>query len=131
MGTADDAGFANAMGHFYEQVAIQLDDFLHDNIKSLQPEQRDFLEEYLEKAIDYANNFYTLSDQIAFAGSAAYFKAVSDATGDINQALTRIKNIDKIITISAGVITLAGAIATKDGGGITSSLQSVMDAIKS
>jgi hypothetical protein len=131
MGTKDDAAFANSMGHFYERVALQLDDFMHNNIKSLRQEQRDFLETYLEQAIDYANAFYTLSDKIAFENSAVCFKAVSNATGDINHALEKIKNIDRIIAISAGVITLAGAIAAHDGGGITKSLQSVMDAIKS
>jgi len=39
-----------------------------------------------------------------------------------------MKDVDKVINITAGIISMASAIVSRNGGGILSSLQSVLKA---
>jgi hypothetical protein len=131
MGTTDDALFANTLGRFYQGLAQQVGDFLHTNIASLSDSEIDVISDDQTRLTTYANTFFSLSDNIAFENSAVYFKGVSDATGTIDTALKKISDTNKVINIAAGCITLAASIASKNGSGITSSLQSVLSALRS
>jgi|SRR5882757_2570897 len=130
MSTPDDAIFANKLGHFYQAIAQQLGDFVHTHIGSLSNEKIDALSNDQTTLITYANTFFSLSDKIAFEQSEIYFKGVSDSIDTINEAIKKMDDINKVIKITAGVITLAAAIVTQNGGGIVSSLQTVAGAIK-
>ncbi|HMH21313.1 MAG TPA: hypothetical protein VK563_06040 [Puia sp.] len=130
MGTTDDAKFANTMGHFYQALAGQIGEFLHTHIKSLSDGQIGILSGDEERLISYANTFFSLSDNIAFENSASYFKGVGDATDAIGAAMKKIDDINKVIGIAAGCITLAAAIVSANGQGIVSSCQSILAAAK-
>jgi hypothetical protein len=128
MDTIDNAEFANNLGHFFQTVAQQTGDFLHSNIDTLSRDRIDLLSDEQTRLITYANTFFSLSDAVAFDGSDQYFKAVSAATDQINQNLKTMKDVDKVINITAGIISMASAIVSRNGGGILSSLQSVLKA---
>jgi len=130
MGTVNDAIFANKLGHFYEDLAQQLGGFLHTHIGQLSKDQVDTLSDSETQLNSYANAFFTLSDTIAFQQSDVYFKGVSDTIDAVNADIQKIADINKIITISAGVISLALAIFSENGGGILSSLQTIAGAVK-
>jgi len=103
---------------------------VHTHIGSLSNEKIDALSNDQTTLITYANTFFSLSDKIAFEQSEIYFKGVSDSIDTINEAIKKMDDINKVIKITAGVITLAAAIVTQNGGGIVSSLQTVAGAIK-
>jgi hypothetical protein len=130
MGTVNDAIFANRIGHFYQAIAQRLGDFVHTHIGILPKESIDALSADQTQIITYANTFFSLSDEIAFDQSDIYFKGVSDSIDTINEAIKKMDNINRTITISAGVITLAAAIVSQNGGGIVSSLQTIVTAAK-
>lgn len=58
------------------------------------------------------------------------FDCNSDTIDSIDNAVKGINDINKAITIAAGLITLAAAIVTENGGGIVSSLQTIAGAVK-
>lgn len=131
MDTFDYAGFANAMGGFYQQIAHAMGDYLQNNITTLaaSPGQfRVFCDEQA-RIISYANTFYSLSDQIAFAGADALYKSVTTATAGMNTDIRKIESADKWINFSAGIISLGTAIVSRNGGGILSSIQVIKDAL--
>jgi hypothetical protein len=128
MDTIDNAVFANNMGHFFQTIAQQAGDFLHSNIDSLTRDRIDLLSDEQTRVITYANTFFSLSDAIAFDGSDPYFTAVSAATDKISQSLKEMKDVDKVINVTAGIISMAAAIVSRNGGGILSSLQTVLNA---
>lgn len=130
MGTANDAVFANKLGHFYLTFAQGLGDYLHTHIGSLPQDRVRVLSDEQTRVITYANTFFSLSDKIAFEQSDIYFKGVSDSIDTINAAIKKMDDINKVIIISSGVITLAAAIVTQNGGGIVSSLQTIIGAAK-
>ena len=130
MGTANDAIFANKLGHFYLTIAQGLGDFLHTHIGTLPQDKVRILSDEQTRVISYANTFFSLSDKIAFEQSDIYFKGVSDAIGTVNDAIRKMEDINKVIIISSGVITLAAAIVTQNGSGIVSSLQTIGAAVK-
>ena len=131
MGTVNDAIFANKLGHFYQDIAQDLGEFVHTHIGALSKEDAATLSDGQTQIINYANQFFSLSDKIAFEQSDIYFEGVSDAIDSLDKAVKEIKDINKVITISAGVISLALAILSENGGGIVSSLQSIVGAVKS
>jgi hypothetical protein len=131
MGTTDNATFANALGHFYQNLAQQVGDYLHTNIQTLSNSDMDLISQDQIRLTSYATTFFSLSDSIAFEGSDAIFAGVSNATGTINAALKKINDTNKVINIAAGCITLAASIASKNGDAVKTSLQSILSAIKS
>jgi hypothetical protein len=130
MGTLYDAIFANKLGHFYQNMSQGLGGFVHTHIGTLSKDQIDSLADTQSQFINYANTFFSLSDKIAFEQSETYFKGVSDSIDTINDAVKKMDDINKIITVSAGVLSLALAIVSENGSGIVSSLQTIVTAIK-
>jgi hypothetical protein len=123
------AEFANLVGRFYQNLATQVGDTIHQNIGKMGNDQVVVLMGDQTRLISYSNTFYALSDRIAFDGADMYFKSVVDATGQISDALKHIDRVDKVISIAAGVITLAGGIVSRNVGMIASSLQTLQAAI--
>ncbi|HEY2580325.1 MAG TPA: hypothetical protein VGI43_00875 [Mucilaginibacter sp.] len=130
MGTAADATFANQLGHFYESVGDQIANYINQHVDTLSQSDLGSLSDSQTAISNYANQFFTLSDNIAFADSDGYFTQITAATGEITQALNTIAETNKIINIVAGVITLAEAVVTANGGGIVSSLSGLIGAIR-
>src|ERR1700761_1070874 len=106
------AEFANLIGRFYQTLATQVGDTLHQQIGSLSKEQASVLMGDQSRLISYSNTFFSLSDKIAFEGADVYFAKVNDATGQISEAMKHIDKVDQVITISANVIMLAGGIVS-------------------
>ena len=130
MGTVNDAIFANKLGHFYQDIAQDLGEFVHTHIGQLSNDQIDTLSDDQTTLISYANTFFTLSDNIAFQQSDVYFRGVSDTIDTINADVKKITELNKIITLSAAAISLALAIVSQNGGGILSSLRTIAGAVK-
>ena len=123
------AEFANLIGRFYQTLATQVGDTIHQNIGKIGDDQVTVLMGDQARLISYAQTFYSLSDAIAFAGADVYFKKVQDATGSITEAMKHIDKVDKVIGISANVITLAGGIVSKNTSMITTALTALKGAI--
>jgi hypothetical protein len=116
------AQFANFIGRFYQNLAMQVGDYLHQSIGNIPNEQVSILSDDQTRLISYSNTFFALSDTIAFEGADVYFKSVQDATADINAALKHIEKVDKVISISAQAITLAGGIVSQNPAMIIAAL---------
>jgi hypothetical protein len=130
MDTVQAAQFANDIGRFYQTLAGQVGDYLHQNIGTISTSQQSILSDDQTRLITYSNTFFSLSDTIAFAGADDYFQKVTNSTAQITDALNHMQTVDKIITISAGVITLAAGIVSQNGSTIIGSLQSIAQCIK-
>lgn len=124
------AQFANFVARFYQNLAVQVGDYLHNNIGIIPNDKLSILSDDQTRLISYSNTFFALSDNIAFQGADVYFKSVQDATGEISDALKQIDKVDKVITIAANVLTLAGGIVSKNTGMMTTALTALKGAIK-
>ena len=124
------AQFANLIGRFYQTLAMQVGDYLHQQIGIISNDQVSILSDDQTRLISYSNTFFSLSDSIAFNGADEYFKSVTAATGQITDALNHIDKVDKVITIAANVIALAGGIVSKNTGMITTALSGIKGQIK-
>jgi len=124
------AQFANFIARFYQNLATQVGDYLHENIGKIPDDSFTILSNDQTRLISYSNTFFALSDTIAFEGADLYFKKVQNATDDINDALKTIQKVDTVITIAANVIALAGGIVSKNTGMITTALTALKGAVK-
>ena len=125
MDTIAAAQFANFIGRFYQTLAMQVGDYLHDKIGTIPSSQVSILSDDQTRLISYSNTFFSLSDTIAFQGADTYFRQVQDATAQISNALKQIQRVDTVISIAANVITLAGGIVSKNGTMITGALSAL------
>jgi hypothetical protein len=124
------AQFANFMARFYQNMASQVGDTLHQSIGNIPDEQARILADDQVRLLSYSNTFFSLSDAIAFQGADEYFKSTQDATGQITDALKHIEKVDKVISITANVIGLAGGIVSKNTSMMTTALTALKDQIK-
>ncbi|HLZ16327.1 MAG TPA: hypothetical protein VKQ08_04780 [Cyclobacteriaceae bacterium] len=126
----ENAQFANQLGHFYQSVAAQIGNYIHENIGTpgLSRPDLDILSDDQTRIISYANTFFSLSDKIAFADSDVSFGKITAAQEEIKNAVTHIDNSNKAIGIAGGVISLAAAVVTCNASGIATSLGSILAA---
>ena len=124
------AQFANFIARFYQNLAMQVGDYIHEHIGDIPDNQLSILSDDQTRLISYSNTFFALSDSIAFQGADVYFKKVQDATADINKALQQIQKADTVITVAANVIALAGGIVSKNTSMITTALTGLKGALK-
>lgn len=123
------AEFANIIGRFYQTLATRVGDTLHQQIGTISKDQASVLMGDQSRLISYSNTFFSLSDKIAFEGADVYFKKVQDATDEITEAVKHIEKVDKIITISANTIMLAGGIVSANPSMIMGALTQLKSAI--
>jgi hypothetical protein len=126
MGTADDAILANKLGQLYQEIATSLEDYLHVHAGELDKQDRDLLGKRVSNMLDFSDKFFSLSDQIAFAGSDDTFKGVVAAAQSAKAAIGHIAKVNKVISISADVITLAASIVMQNGPGVVGAVQSIV-----
>jgi hypothetical protein len=123
------AEFANLIGRFYQTLATQVGDYIHEKMGSITKDEFSILSGDQTRLITYSNTFFALSDRIAFDGAEIYFQKVRDAMGQINEALKHIDKVDKVIEISAHVISLAGGIVSKNPAMIKAALSALKEEI--
>ena len=124
------AQFANFMARFYQNMAAQVGDTLHQSIGVIPDSQASILADDQMRLLSYSNTFFSLSDAIAFQGADEYFQSARDATGQIADALKHIDKIDKVISITANVIGLGGGIVSKNTSMMETALMALKDQIK-
>lgn len=120
------AKFANMLGHFYQNIAKSLGDYLHGNISNMSKVDADVLADDITRITTYGNTFYSLSDAIAFSESDTYFQSIETATSKINAAVSTIDHINKAVKIAAAIITLGSAVVSKNGQSIAAALASLI-----
>jgi hypothetical protein len=131
MGTADDAKLANKLGQLYQEMAASLEDYLHIHAGELDKQDRDLLGERVSNMLEFSDKFFSLSDQIAFAGSDDSFKGVAAAAQSAKDAIVHIAKVNKVISITADVMTLAASIVTQNASGVVGAVQSIVADVRS
>jgi hypothetical protein len=121
----DYAALATQLGALCTNVAQEIGAYIDQNIGNLPDDKVTSLEQQLDQISAAANQFLSLSDQIAFADLATYVQGVQNATAQIQQALKTIANIDKAIAIATAVLELATAIFTQSGSALGAAVQTI------
>jgi hypothetical protein len=73
-----------------------------------------------------SNQFFELADTITFGADQQYFDKATQATTVINANLQKIATTDKWIAFAAAVVSLGESILTVNGGGIVSSVSTIL-----
>jgi hypothetical protein len=119
---------AIAIGNLYQQIAQQMGDYLQANIVDMSKDPA-FLSQFTDdqtRILSYSNTFYSLGDSIAFGNDQAYFQQVDQATQVINANIKTIQTTDKWINFAGAVISLGASIVTGNGGGIVTSVETIL-----
>jgi hypothetical protein len=119
---------AISIGNLYQQIAQQMGTYLQANIVEMSKNPV-FLSQFTDdqtRIISYSNTFYSLGNKIAFNNDQVYFQQVDLATKAINANIQTIQKTDKWINFCGAVISLGASIVTANGGGILTSVETIL-----
>ena len=115
------------LGRFYKGVAFEISEYIYHNISTIPKDQLTKLFDDETRISTYANTFFSLAENLVFSDDTQIV-SLTNATEEVNIALKKIKKLNKIINISASVITLATAILNGNPQTIAKSVAEVIGA---
>jgi len=121
----DSAKLAFATGKMFQAVAGAIEDFVL-NSPPLGDDVNARLQALQNELTHNADQFFELADTITFGTDQQFFDKVTQATTVINANLQKITTADKWIAFAGAVVSLGTSILTVNGGGIVSSVSTIL-----
>jgi hypothetical protein len=131
MATNQNADYCHQLGHIFTDAAQQVGKFLYDHSDTLDDADKKILRKHLKSLTDYGNQFLTLSDQLAFSEAEPFLTQLCTESENIKKSLQKINQVNKIVAVSSGLVSVALGILTHNNGAIQNAAQSVFQALGS
>ena len=112
----------------FREVAIQLGDRLEEIWSSLDPSERQELQNEEFTLLNAASQMRTKAIGILLAEEELSFARLQGAAKKAKTAIKKIKKASQIIELAAGVVGLASAILSMDPGAIFRNAKALYDA---
>lgn len=116
------ANQARELGKEFFQLSKSLGDYRFDNWDKLTKSQRDSIEDFEWTLLNYSSDFTARAIRVTLEDLQATLGNIRRATNDMDQAIHRLKQVNKIIGIAAAAIKLAAAVATSNVNAIATAL---------
>ncbi|MBE5318013.1 hypothetical protein IM793_02485 [Pedobacter sp. MR2016-19] len=111
-------------------TAAVISNNIHDNFQSLSINEILTLNEQARSLLVQARLLYELESIEISDNVSKSLDALKDATADIEAAIKTIKNVQKIIDISAKVVVLAASILSENYAAIPGNVKDIISAVK-
>jgi len=111
-------------------TAAVISNNIHDNFQSLSINEILTLNEQTRSLLVQARLLYELESIEISDNVSKNLDALKDATADIEAAIKTIKNVQKIIDISAKVVVLAASILSENYAAIPGNVKDIISAVK-
>jgi len=111
-------------------TAAVISNNIHDNFQSLSINEILTLNEQARSLLVQARLLYELESIEISDNVSKNLDALKDATADIEAAIKTIKNVQKIIDISAKVVVLAASILSENYAAIPGNVKDIISAVK-
>jgi len=111
-------------------TAAVISNNIHDNFQSLSINEILTLNEQTRSLLVQARLLYELESIEISDNVSKSLDALKDATADIEAAIKTIKNVQKIIDISAKVVVLAASILSENYAAIPGNVKDIISVVK-
>jgi hypothetical protein len=125
--TADQAF---ALAQSFHDLSVELGNYRFRVHQDLTPAQRRRLEDQQFDLLNASTQFNALSISITLDDLQETLDDIGAATADMNKAIKRIKDVQKVIAIATAAVTLGGAIISMNPGAIAEALGGVVTAVR-
>lgn len=109
---------ARDIANTFMNMSHDIGSYRRDNWKRLTETQRQDLEIARLDLLNYGNCLVTDAVGIVLADMEGDLKAISDATAEAKKAVTTIDHVKDVIEVTAALVQLGGAIASKNPAAI-------------
>lgn len=121
---------ANALANDFLGLAQAIGDFRYDNWSTLSKTQNQQLSNLQWSILNYGEDVLALSTVLVMDDVQASLDQINSITIEIKTTIQQLKDIQKAISIAAAIVTLGGAIISKDPSAIKGGVQGVIDSWK-
>ena len=120
---------ANELADNFLAMAQEIGEYRYQHIANLSETQNQRIKELHSKALDYADEFYTLSATLVMNDIQTSLDKIHDITTQIKATYKQLQNVQKAIDIAASIVTLAASIVSKNPQEIADSLNGLVDTL--
>ncbi len=120
---------ARALAERFLTLSQALGTYRFGHWGELTPEERDQIKDSEWELLTRSSGLMTKAVDGALNDLHADLHAITDATGEAKKVIATINTVKAVIGVATALVTLAGAIATKDPGTIIGAVQGLQDAV--
>lgn len=121
---------ANALANDFLGLAQAIGDFRYDNWNELTKPQNQQLSSLQWSILNYGEDILALSTTLVMEDVQTSLDKINDITLEIRSTIQLLKDIQKAINVAAAIVTLGGAVISKDPSSISTALQGMVDSWK-
>lgn len=114
---------ARQLAQEFFEISKGVGDFRFDHFDSLIPEQNNALQNLQHQLSSQSNQFTALAISIGLDDLQPTLDRINQVTDDVNQAVTRLDDIRRVISIATTFVSLGAAIASGSPTTIASAIQ--------
>lgn len=121
---------ANALANDFLGLAQAIGDFRYDNWNTLSKPQNQQLSNLQWSILNYGEDILALSTTLVMDDVQTSLDKINGITVEIRSTIQLLKNIQKAINVAAAIVTLGGAVISKDPASVNTALQGMIDSWK-
>lgn len=121
---------ANALANDFLGLAQAIGDFRYDNWNELTKPQNQQLSSLQWSILNDGEDILALSTTLVMDDVQTSLDKINNITLEIRSTIQQLKDIQKAINVAAAIVTLGGAVISKDPSSISTALQGMIDSWK-
>ncbi len=120
---------ARALAEGFLAVSKAVGDFRLANFSLLTPDQQAALRDLQQQLSNQSLHFTAVAIQITLDDLQGTLERIGQVTAQVNQAVTNLNDIRRVITVATSFVGLGAAIASGNPGTIATAVQGTIQAV--
>jgi hypothetical protein len=121
---------ARGLAENFFEISKAIGDYRFAHFDDLTPDQRNTLHSLRQRLSDQSNHFTAAAIEITLNDLRPTLDRINQVTSQVNEAITALNDIRRVITIATNVVDLGAAIASGNPGAIASAIQDTLQAVQ-
>ncbi len=113
----------------FHDISVSVGNYRFDQWDNLTPSQRKRLEDLQWTLMNYSSDFIAQAINLIVDDLQGSLKRITDATSKANDAIAKIKTVNKVIVIGAAATVLGAAIMSGNADGALKAAEDLVQAV--
>jgi hypothetical protein len=114
----------------FHDISVSVGNYRFDNWDDQTPSQRRRLEDLQWTLMNYSSHFVGLRISLTVDDLKGTLKEITDSTSEANQAIAKIKIVNKVIVIAASAVVLGAAIMSGNADGALKAAEDLIQTVE-
>src|SRR5678815_5001867 len=121
---------ARALAEDFFEISKAVGDYRFAHFDDLTPDQLNALHSLQQQLSNQSNHFTAVAIEITLEDLQPTLDRINQITGQVNNAVTTLNDIRRVITIATSIVSLGAAIASGSPATIASAIQDAVQAVQ-